>query len=566
MNLRQTISDRFSTAFESVVGAPASPQIQLSGKPEFGDYQANGAMAAAKVARRNPRELAEEIVAAVQADDLAERLEVAGPGFINIHLKPDFLAAALTGPAVVPAAEPLRVVVDYSSPNLAKEMHVGHLRTTVIGDAVVRVLECLGHTVIRQNHVGDWGTQFGMLITYLKETGSASDQLKDLETFYQAAKSRFDTDPEFAERSRQNVVGLQSGDPDTRAQWQQFIRISLSHCQAIYDRLGVSLTPDDVMAESAYNEDLAGVVEDLAKQGLLTTSEGAECVFLDEFKGKDGNPLPVIVQKSDGGYLYSTTDLAAVRYRHRQLDADRALYFVDARQTLHFKQIFAVAEKAGFAGNRLSLEHHPFGAILGQDGKPFRTREGGVVKLADLLDEAVARAYELVGEKNPDLTEAERADIADAVGIGAVKYADLSKNRTSDYVFDWDQMLSFDGNTAPYLQYAYSRIRSVFQRGRVVAESCDGPLVIAEDDEQSLAIALVRLQEVLEQVAEDCFPHHLCAWLYDLATAFMRFYESCPILGADEPVRASRLSLCRVTAERLKLGLDLLGIRTVERM
>jgi arginyl-tRNA synthetase len=566
MNLRALLTDRFATAFSDVTGEALPPVIQLAGRPEFGDYQANGAMGAAKRLKQNPRDLAEAVIDAARAEDLVDRLEVAGPGFINIHLGREFLESALNQPAVVPVADRQRVVVDYSSPNLAKEMHVGHLRSTIIGDALARILEALGHTVIRQNHVGDWGTQFGMLLAYLEESGEGSDVLADLETFYRAAKARFDQDPDFAERARTKVVGLQAGDTDTRAQWQRFIEISLSHCQQTYDRLGVTLAMTDVMAESAYNDDLPQVVADLAAQGLLETSDGAECVFLDEFTGKDGKRLPVIIRKSDGGYLYATTDLAAIRYRVRQLQADRALYLTDARQALHFRQIFAVASRAGFTGNRISLEHQPFGNMLGSDGKPFKTRDGGVVKLNDLLDEAVARAYELVGQKNPDLSEQERRDVADAVGIGAVKYADLSKNRTSDYLFDWDQMLSFEGNTAPYLQYAYSRIQSIFRRGGLAPDQLNAAVRLTAPEERALALTALRLQEVLEQVAEDGFPHFLTGYLYDLATAFMRFYEACPILNEDEALRGSRLTLCRITAERLRLGLDLLGIRTVPRM
>jgi len=571
VNLRKILNERFSDAFSEVAGVDTQPLIQLAGKPGFGDYQANGAMGAAKKLQQKPRDIAEQVVAIARVDDLVERLEVAGPGFINIHLKNAFLADSLNGQAVGMVSDPRRVVVDYSSPNLAKEMHVGHLRSTIIGDAIARVLEALGHTVIRQNHVGDWGTQFGMLLAYLEESGEGSDELADLEIFYRAAKARFDTDSAFAERARIKVVALQAGDPETRALWQRFIQISLSHCQATYDRLGVSLTMADVRAESSYNDDLPAVVADLDRLGMLVTSDGAKCVFLDEFTGKDGKPLPVIVQKSDGGFLYSSTDLAAVRYRATELAADRALYLTDARQALHFRQIFAVAEQAGFAGNRLSLEHEPFGNMLGRDGKPFKTRDGGVVKLNDLLDEAVARAYALVAEKNPDLEEAERRDIADAVGIGAVKYADLSKNRTSDYIFDWDQMLSFEGNTAPYLQYAYSRIQSLFRRGEIDPDNIDpgnieGAIILSAAEERSLAVVLLRFQEVLEQVVQDGFPHYLCAYLYDVATAFMRFYEACPILNAPESERLSRLRLCRATAHRLRLGLGLLGIRCIERM
>jgi arginyl-tRNA synthetase len=541
--------------------------VQPAARPEFGDYQANGIMAAAKRAGEKPRVLAERVVAAADLADLADRVEIAGPGFINLTLSRDFLGRSLSEAAGIDAAEaPQTVVVDYSSPNLAKEMHVGHLRSTIIGDAVARVLEALGHRVIRQNHVGDWGTQFGMLIAFLDETGANSELLEDLEAFYREAKARFDADPEFAERSRRMVVGLQRGEPEVRARWQRFIDISLSHCQAVYDRLGVTLEPGHVMAESAYNDDLDAVVRDLDAAGLLTESDGARCVFLDEFTGKDGAPLPLIVQKSDGGYLYATTDLAAVRHRARTLAADRVLYFTDKRQELHFRQVFAVADRAGFKRPDMRFEHEPFGAVLGRDGKPFKTRQGEVVKLSGLLDEAESRAFALVTDKNPELPEGERRTIARVVGIGAVKYADLSKNRTSDYVFDWDQMLAFDGNTAPYLQYAYTRIRSVFRRGAVDVSALGAAVRIAEPEEHALAVMLLRLQETVEQVAEDGCPHYLCGYLYDLATLFMRFYEACPVLNAEPGVRDSRLRLCARTADTLQLGLGLLGIEVVERM
>ncbi len=567
MNLKRTLSERVGLALTAAAGEPAPPAVQVAARPEFGDYQANGVMGAAKRGKRNPRELAAEVVAQADLDGLAASVEIAGPGFLNITLDDTFLAAAVDAqPMIEPSARALRIVVDYSAPNLAKEMHVGHLRSTIIGDAMARVLEALGHTVLRQNHVGDWGTQFGMLVTFLNETGANSEELADLETFYRHAKARFDSDGEFANRSRQAVVGLQSGDPEILDRWRRFIRISLSHCEQVYERLDTTLRPEHVMAESAYNDDLANVIADLDAAGLLEESDGARCVFLDGFKGKSGDPLPLIVQKSDGGYLYATTDLAAVRHRAGVLGADRVLYFTDARQALHFRQIFAAAERAGFSRSGMQLEHHPFGAMLGTDGKPFRTRAGEVVKLAELLDEAEARALALVTEKNPDLDPAQRREIARVVGIGAVKYADLSKNRTSDYVFDWDQMLSFDGNTAPYLQYAYARIQSVFRRGEIEASALTGQVVIGEPSEHTLAVLLLRLQETVEQVAEDGLPHLLCAYLYDLASAFTRFYEACNVLNAQPAVKASRLLLCRRTAETLKTGLGLLGIETVERM
>ncbi len=568
MNVRHLLRERFTAAFQAAGADGAEPAIQPAAKAGLGDYQANGAMAAAKRLHKNPRELAELVVGQAKVEDLAGKLEVAGPGFINIRLSDAFLSKRVdTATALVdPVAQSQRVVVDYSSPNLAKEMHVGHLRSTIIGDALARVLEKLGHEVIRQNHVGDWGTQFGMLLAHLEDVDGDSDELADLENFYRAAKAQFDSDPEFAERSRGKVVSLQAGDPAIRAQWQKFIEISLTHCQQTYDRLGVTLEMTDVMAESAYNDELPDIIDKLRAADLLTESDGAQCVFLDEFTGKDDKPLPVIVQKSDGGYLYSTTDLAAVRLRARDLKIDRALYLTDARQSLHFKQIFAVARKAGFCDEALALEHHPFGNMLGKDGKPFKTREGGVIKLNELLDEAEARALALVSEKNPDLEAAERIEIARVVGIGAVKYADLSKNRTSDYIFDWDQMLSFEGNTSPYLQYAYSRIQSIFRRGGIDAEKLTAVVSLDSPEERALAVNLVRFQEVLEQVAQDGFPHFLCTYLFGLATSFMRFYEACPILNADDPVKASRALLCQRTAQTLQEGLSLLGIGTVERM
>ncbi len=569
MNVRALLNKRIGAALSQASGADSPAAVQPASRPEFGDYQANGIMGAAKRIGMNPRELAAQVVAAATVDDLAEPLEIAGPGFLNITLQGSFIATTLAAEAPLSAGiNRQTVVVDYSSPNLAKEMHVGHLRSTIIGDAMARVLEALGHTVIRQNHVGDWGTQFGMLLAHLHDVSDAdqSNELADLEVFYRAAKGRFDSQPEFAARARAAVVGLQSGDPDAQAQWQRFIDVSLAHCEEVYQRLGVALSRTDLAPESSYNDSLPTIVATLEQQGLIEESDGALCVFLDQFTNKQGDPLPVIVRKSDGGYLYATTDLAAILYRTSSLNADRVLYYTDARQGLHFRQIFAVASAAELAPEGMLLEHHPFGAMLGADGKPFQTRAGGVVRLTELLDEAETRARQLVAEKNPDLDEAEQSEIARVVGIGAVKYADLSKNRTSDYVFDWDQMLSFEGNTAPYLQYAYSRIRSLFRRGDIDADSFAAEISPTEPQEHKLGVALLRLPEVLEQVAAEGFPHYLCAYLYELATTFTQFYEACPVLSADEPVRSSRLALCNHTARTLKRGLGLLGIETVERM
>ena len=569
MNLRRLLTERLEAAFAEVGAAGADAIVREAARPEFGDYQANGAMAAAKRRQANPRELAARLVAAADLRGVAAKCEVTGPGFVSLTMDNDFLARALSGPLIHPAGAE-RVVIDYSHPNLAKEMQVHHLRSTIIGDAVARVLEALGNTVIRQNHIGDWGTQFGRLVAHLDDIGEDANGLADLESFYAEASTRFEQDAEFAARARQAVVDLQNGHVATLARWQRYIDISMAHCQAVYDALGVGLQPEHVRGESAYNDDLGDIVQDLQAKGLLTESDGALCVFpsrsakyADQFKAKDGTPVPVIVQKSDGGYLYHSTDLAALRYRADKLRADRVLYIVDARQALHFRQLFALADIAGY-GTGVSFEHHPFGMMQGRDGRPFKTREGGGTRLLDLIAEAKARAHRLVATKNPGLTAAETERVARAVGVGAVKYADLSKNRTSDYVFDWNAMLSFDGNTAPYLQYAYARIMSLFARGGIDPARGHGPALVATPEEHALAVQLVRFQETLEQVAASVMPHHLCSYLYDLASAFMRFYENCPVLG-DE-AQASRLFLCARTAQTLKTGLGLLGIETVDRM
>jgi len=583
MNLRAELDRRMGEAFAAAgIPAEAPAMVAPSARAQFGDYQANGVMGAAKRMGANPRQLAEKVCAAAGPilADLTEKVEVAGPGFINIRVRTEWLSSELTARLGderlgVPAPSKAQtVVVDYSAPNLAKEMHVGHLRSTIIGDALARVLEFTGHKVIRQNHVGDWGTQFGMLVAHLKalkagetEGFNADAELSDLEQFYRNAKARFDQDPAFAELARQEVVRLQGGQAGSQERWRRFREVSIRHCEAVYEKLGVLLTPADIRGESFYNDDLPKVVADLQAKGLLTESQGAQCVFLDEFKNKDGEPLPVIIQKTGGGYLYATTDLAAVRFRAGELRADRILYVVDARQSLHFQQVFAVARKAGFVAEGVSLEHVPFGMMMGDDGRPFKTRTGGTVKLMDLLDEAEQRAFAFVSEKSPDLPEPERRRIARAVGIGAVKYADLSQNRSSDYVFSWDRMLSLDGNTAPYMQYAYARVRSIFRKGRTKAGELAGDIRLAEPAERALGLKLAQFPESVEAVARECLPNVLCGYLFELAGAFMGFYESCPVLKAgDEGTRASRLLLCHLTARTIKTGLDLLGIETLEQM
>ncbi|WP_024694007.1 arginine--tRNA ligase [Pseudomonas syringae] len=560
---------------EGVLPEGLTPAIQVENARDktHGDFASNIAMMLAKPAGMKPRDLAEKLIAALPADEQVSKVEIAGPGFLNFFQNTQALAARLDAALADPqlsvrkAGPAQRVVVDLSAPNLAKEMHVGHLRSTIIGDGVANVLGFLGDTVIRQNHVGDWGTQFGMLLAYLQEKPATSDELSDLENFYRAAKQRFDESEEFAERARGLVVKLQGGDADCLALWKRFNEISLSHCQKTYERLNVNLTPADVMGESAYNDDLANVVSDLKAAGLLVESNGALCVFLEEFRTAEDTPLPVIVQKAGGGYLYATTDLAAIRYRSKVLKADRALYFVDQRQALHFQQVFEVARRAGFVHEGMQLEHMGFGTMNGADGRPFKTRDGGTVKLIDLLDEAEERAYTLVKEKNPEVAEAELRSIAKAVGISAVKYADLSKHRTSDYSFNFDQMLSFEGNTAPYLLYAYTRVSGVFRKLGTPFDASKGQIVLQATQEQELAARLAQFAETLNNVAEKGTPHVLCAYLYDLAGLFSSFYENCPILGAENPdQQQSRLRLAALTGRTLKQGLDLLGLETLERM
>ncbi|WP_410500243.1 arginine--tRNA ligase [Chitinibacter sp. S2-10] len=572
MTISQLLAQRVEAAL-AAAGAPDAPAvIQSSGKPEFGDFQANGVMGAAKAAKTNPRELAAKVVAALDLAGIADKVEIAGPGFINIHLAPSFLAQRLDAARADDAlgiAKPAsqKVMVEYSSPNLAKEMHVGHLRSTIIGDAIARVLSFAGHDVQRCNHVGDWGTQFGMLVAYLVETrksGDADLELADLENFYRKSKVRFDEDAAFADTARQYVVKLQGGDAEVLALWKQFVEVSMHHCQAVYDKLGVGLDLAAVRGESAYNDDLPVVVSDLKSVGLLEESQGAQVVFLPEFKNPEGEPQAMIIQKKDGGYLYATTDLAAIRFRHRSLDLKRVVYVVDARQSLHFQQLFTLSRKAGFAPADMALEHVAFGTMMGEDGKPFKTRSGDTVKLVELLDEAVDRAYMLVSQKNPDLAEDTRRSIAKAVGIGAVKYADLSKNRTSDYIFNWDTMLAFEGNTAPYLQYSYTRVASVFRK--VGDYNANAEIVISEPAEKQLALQLAQFDEVIAFVSDTCQPHQLCAYLFNLAQQFSRFYEACPILSAEGAVRDSRLAIAALTARTMKTGLSLLGIAVLEEM
>ncbi|EKM5063766.1 arginine--tRNA ligase [Cronobacter turicensis] len=577
MNIQALLSEKVSQALIAA-GAPADcePQVRQSARAQFGDYQANGVMAIAKKLGMPPRQFAEQALTHLDLTGIAAKTEIAGPGFINIFLDPAFLAknveaaVASDRAGVEKVSAPQTIVVDYSAPNVAKEMHVGHVRSTIIGDASVRTLEFLGHKVIRANHVGDWGTQFGMLIAYLEKQqkeNAGEMALSDLEGFYREAKKHYDEDEAFAERARSYVVKLQGGDDYCRDMWRKLVDITMTQNQITYQRLNVTLTRDDVMGESLYNPMLPGIVADLKAKGLAVESEGATVVFLDEFKNKEGEPMGVIIQKKDGGYLYTTTDIACAKYRYETLHADRVLYYIDSRQHQHLMQAWTIVRKAGYVPESVPLEHHMFGMMLGKDGKPFKTRAGGTIKLSELLDEALDRARRLVAEKNPDMPADELEKLANAVGIGAVKYADLSKSRTTDYIFDWDNMLAFEGNTAPYMQYAYTRVLSVFRKAGVSESELTAPVVIQDDREAQLAARLLQFEETLGVVARDGTPHVMCAYLYDLAGLFSGFYEHCPILSAEtDALRQSRLKLALLTAKTLKLGLDTLGIETVERM
>ena len=577
MNIQQLLTQRVSQAM-ILAGADnnCDALIKQSAKVQFGDYQANGIMATAKKLGIPPRALAEKVLQHLDIDDIADKVEIAGPGFINIFLKNSWIAEqneiALNSDKlnITLPAKPQTIVVDYSAPNVAKEMHVGHLRSTIIGDASVRVLSFLGHNVIRANHVGDWGTQFGMLIAYLEKMQNehANDmELSDLESFYRAAKKHYDEDEVFAEKARNYVVKLQGGDEYCRDMWRKLVDITMTQNIATYKRLNVTLTVEDTMGESIYNSMLPGIVADLKQKKLAVESEGAIVVFLDEYKNKEGEPMGVIIQKRDGGYLYATTDIACAKYRYETLHADRILYYTDSRQHQHLEQVWTIVHKAKYVPESLQLEHHMFGMMLGKDGKPFKTRSGDTVKLNDLLDEACERASSLIRSKNPELSEAELSEIVDAVAIGAVKYADLSKNRTTDYVFDWDNMLSFEGNTAPYLQYAYTRVLSVFRKSDISEDSLTGDISLDSDKERALATRLIQFDEAITTVANEGTPHVLCAYLYEIATLFSSFYENCPILTAEnENLKQSRLKLALLTAKTLKVGLDMLGIKTVDKM
>lgn len=558
------------------------PLLVSASNPKFGDYQANVAMSLAKPLKQAPRAIAEQIVQHLQVEELCEPPAIAGPGFINLTLKTSYLEHHLQRIqadqrlGIAPVSNPKREIVDFSSPNIAKEMHVGHLRSTIIGDCIARVLEFSGHDVLRLNHVGDWGTQFGMLITHLRDvcpeaiTASEGVDLGDLVVFYRQAKQRFDEDEQFREQSRQAVVELQSGDESARKAWSLLCEQSRREFQKIYDRLDIEITE---RGESFYNPLLADVVSDLEATGLLVEDQGAQCVFLEGFTNKEGNPLPLIVKKSDGGYNYATTDLAAIRYRIRQDGADRIIYVTDAGQANHFAQFFQVAARAGWMPEQVDVVHVPFGVVQGEDGKKFKTRSGDTIRLRDLLDEAIARARAdleaRLQEEGREETEEFKSHVAAVVGIGAVKYADLSQNRTSNYIFSYDKMLSLQGNTAPYMLYAYVRVQGISRKGSIdfaQLSQQDHPIHLQDETELALAKHLLQLDEILSAVEADLLPNRLCQYLFELSQKFNQFYDRCPVLSAEEPSRTSRLALCDLTARTIGLGLSLLGIQILERM
>lgn len=637
LTISQLLSNAFKQAFIELGFSPDTQVLLVSAsKPEFGDFQVNGVMGAAKAQKINPRDLAEQVIIKATSylgiaakniglNQIVEKLEIAGPGFINITLSNSYLANYVAGLSSENKYgvnylqhKPQKVVVDLSSPNLAKEMHVGHLRSTVIGDALARMFEYMGDEVIRQNHVGDWGTQFGMLLAYLEESLVAKTHadpystdldpvksqnqlnikndeftVKDLERFYQNAKKRFDEDPIFADKARSFVVKLQqesstSNDENLwiRQLWEMFRDESLKHCQRVYDMLHINLTMDDVRGESAYEPDLPRIVDCLQEKGLLTQSDGAKCIFFAPGELSGGEDTPFIVQKKDGGYLYSTTDLAAINYRVEKLGADRIVYVVDARQAFHFKQLFIVSQKASLVKQYTKLEHAMFGTMMNEDGRPFKTRDGGTIKLIDLVSEAISRARVTVKQRNPDWSTKKQENLAQILAIDAIKYADLAKNRNSDYIFSFDKMLAFDGNTAPYLLYAYTRIQSVLRKSEAaklqlganvaisevmnteIEEVDNMKVIITDSAEHKLALHLAKFADTLSVAVSDAYPHYICQYLYDLAGLFMQFYESCPILNAVSiKQKNSRLYLASLTAQILKLGLnDLLGIKVIDDM
>ncbi|NEN93139.1 MAG: arginine--tRNA ligase [Okeania sp. SIO3H1] len=580
----EQLKSKFDKAIIAAFGqdlANTDPMVVPASNPKFGDYQCNIAMSLAKKLKNKPRAIATQIIEKLDITDICKPPEIAGPGFINITLKPEYIEVNLQQILkderlnISPTKNPQRVVIDFSSPNIAKEMHVGHLRSTIIGDSLARVLEFQGHDVLRLNHVGDWGTQFGMLITYLREafpealkTADVLD-IGDLVAFYRQAKKRFDEDEDFKEKSREEVVNLQAGAEDSRYAWQLLCNQSRREFQVIYDLLDIELNE---RGESFYNSMLSGVVEELNKLSLLEENDGAQCVFLEGFTNKEGERLPLIVQKSDGGYNYATTDLAALCHRIEKEGAKRLIYVTDAGQANHFAQVWQVAKRANWIPENVDVVHVSFGLVLGEDGKKLKTRSGETVRLKDLLDEAINRARndleKRLEEENRSESDEFIQKVSEVVGLSAVKYADLSQNRNSNYVFSFDKMLALNGNTAPYLLYAYVRVKGIARKGEIEFEKLreDGKIILKDGQELVLGKHLLLLNEVLDMVAVELLPNRLCEYLYELSGKFNQFFENCPVLTSEEPSRTSRLLLCDLTARTLKLGLSLLGISVLERM
>ncbi|WP_131104671.1 arginine--tRNA ligase [Ornithinimicrobium sufpigmenti] len=576
MSLQSELAPLVSAAIEAALGSELSGADPVLRPSQFSDIQVNAALGLAKRVGRAPRDIAAEIVGHLATDGTFEQVEISGPGFINLTLAGDWISNQVSAMAAddrlgVPRQDTQQVPIDYSAPNVAKEMHVGHLRTTVVGDALARTLEHLGHHVIRQNHIGDWGTPFGMLIEHLLEVGEDGEEARRLESdpnaFYQAARGRFESDEDFATRSRARVVSLQAGDEETLRLWDGLVELSKHYFNRIYGALGVTLTDADLAGESTYNDDLAAICAELEAAGIATVSDGALCVFLEGYSGRDGKPVPLIIRKSDGGYGYATTDLATVRHRVRALGADRILYVIGAPQALHLNMVWDTARLAGWLPQSVEVVHVQIGNVLGKDRKILRTRSGAPLRLMALLEEAVGAARAVIDEARPDLPEETRAAIAPQIGIGAVKYADLSVAHDSEYVFDLERMTALTGNTGPYLQYAAARVRSIFRTAGMAPGQARSQIVVSEPAERELALELIEFGEVVAHVGTALEPHRLCSHLFQVAQAFSAFYENCPVLqAADLHVRDSRLALCAVTLDVLVTGLGLLGIDSPEVM
>ncbi len=571
MNLRKFVNDKILDALKTCNIPSTFDALIVNGKrTSIPFYQSNCIMPIAKYLKCDPLILANQIASAINMNGL-DNVKITGPGFIEIHLDQCWVADQCEIANLNPVDTIQKtVVVDYSGPNLAKEMHVGHLRSTIIGDCIARVLEHTGHNVIRQNHIGDWGTPFAMLLTHYNDTCNQDKDfsLKELESFYHEGKIRFEEDSDFSSRARSNVVKLQAKDPEITEQWKTFKQLSMMHANDIYSKLNVTLNQSHVYAESEYQDSLQSTVDDLKNKDIATISEDATVVFLEETRDKAGNINPVIIQKNDGAFLYITTDIAALKYRVDIIKADRIMYFVDARQSLHMKQLFLISEKAGYIKENVSVEHLSFGTMTNKNNQAFMSRSGNSIKLNSVLDEGISRAKELILKKSNDFTDEQVEEISYKVGIGAIKYFDLCKTRTNNYVFDWDLMLSFDGNTAPYLQYAYTRIQSILKKSGIDSTVKIFPIILNTEIEITLAIRLLQFNEVLEQVEVQAMPHLLCTYLYDLAGIFMCFYESCPILKDDIPedLKISRIRLSGLMSNTLKTGLNLLGIEVMDKM